>query len=193
MGILRLHNAEGRMFRAVIAVAFLLAVFSIQPAQAYWTTDYAERGYASAAPSGGALRANVLAFYDRVTEAAAAAGVPLNIAHAVVRMESGYNPRARSIAGAIGIMQVLPRTARAMGENPYTVDGNLRAGMKYLRLALDSSSNLCAAISAYEHGLAVRHPYCAAYGIKVMAMAGISYGGGSRAAHRHKRHRYAGI
>jgi len=114
---------------------------------------------------------DITAIYERVTQAALAAGVPLPIAHAVVRMESGYNPHARSSAGAIGVMQVLPRTARAMGENAYDVDGNLRAGMKYLRLALASSSDLCAAISAYEHGIYVRRPFCTAYGRKVLAMA----------------------
>ena len=109
--------------------------------------------------------------HGAVTAAAIAAGVPVNIAHAVVRMESGYNPRARSSSGAIGIMQVLPRTAAAMGENPYSVDGNLRAGMKYLALALRTSPNLCAAISGYNRGIAAR-PVCTDYGRRVLAMAG---------------------
>jgi hypothetical protein len=108
--------------------------------------------------------------HEAVTAAALAAGVPISIAHAVVRMESGYNPRARSSSGAVGVMQVLPHTAAAMGENPYTFDGNLRAGMKYLALALRSSSDLCAAISGYNHGIAGR-PYCTAYGRRVLAMA----------------------
>lgn len=65
---------------------------------------------------GASLGRRIAVWYDRVNAAAEAAGVPPTIAHAVVRVESGYNPRARSSAGAIGIMQVLPRTARAMGE-----------------------------------------------------------------------------
>lgn len=105
-----------------------------------------------------------------VTAAAIAAGVPVNIAHAVVKMESGYNPRSVSSSGALGVMQVLPSTARAMGENPHTIDGNIRAGMKYLRLALNSSNDLCKAISGYNHGIAGR-PYCTAYGRRVLANA----------------------
>ena len=108
--------------------------------------------------------------YQRVTQAAIAAGVPVNIAHAVVQMESGYRVDARSSAGAIGIMQVLPRTARAMGESPYTVDGNLRAGMRYLALALRSSSSLCVSASKYERGLNSRAG-CTGYGRKVLALA----------------------
>lgn len=108
-------------------------------------------------------------YFSRVTSAAEAAGVPPAIAHAVVRIESNYNPNSRSSSGAIGIMQVLRSTARAMGEDPYTIDGNLRAGMKYLRLALNSSTNLCAAISGYNHGI-LNHPYCSAYGRQVLAI-----------------------
>jgi soluble lytic murein transglycosylase-like protein len=122
-------------------------------------------------PTGRSVAADVSSdIYQAVSFAAMAAGVPLNIAHAVVRMESGYHVNARSSAGAIGIMQVLPRTAAAMGENPYTVDGNLRAGMKYLALALRTSPDLCAAISGYNHGIAGR-PYCTGYGRRVEAMA----------------------
>jgi len=108
--------------------------------------------------------------YDRVSAAAAAAGVPVNIAHAVVRMESNYNQNCRSPSGAIGIMQVLRNTARAMGENPYTLEGNLAAGMKYLALALASSPNLCAAVSGYNHGI-VGRPYCTSYGRRVLMLA----------------------
>ncbi|ODN68978.1 lytic murein transglycosylase [Methylobrevis pamukkalensis] len=44
---------------------------------------------------------------------AAAKGVPLELAEAVVKVESNFNPKARSRSGAVGLMQILPRTARA--------------------------------------------------------------------------------
>lgn len=116
------------------------------------------------------IAAGVSEVYQRVTAAAIAAGVPVNIAHAVVKVESRYNVNERGAAGEVGIMQVLPQTARAMGENPYNLDGNLRAGMKYLALALRTSRDLCAAISGYNHGIAAR-PHCTSYGRKVMALA----------------------
>ena len=42
-------------------------------------------------------------------------GVPVDLAHAVVRVESNFNPKARGSAGEIGLMQIKPATARMMG------------------------------------------------------------------------------
>lgn len=164
-----------------VFLAALFFCFCSVSAFAAWPTDYESAPITrshSFARVMRKVRAEVTApvnaarseIYELVSRAARSAGVPLDIAHAIVRMESDYNPHAHSSAGAVGIMQVLPRTAAEMGENPYSLDGNLRAGMKYLRRALDSSSDLCAAISGYEHGINGR-PYCTAYGRRVLAMA----------------------
>lgn len=59
-------------------------------------------------------------------------GVDRNLVKAIAKVESGGNQNARSNAGAVGAMQVLPSTAKAMGENPYTLEGNIKAGTKYL-------------------------------------------------------------
>ena len=59
-------------------------------------------------------------------------GVDKNLAHAVAIVESGKKQEIVSHAGAIGVMQVMPQTAKAMGENPYDIEGNIRAGVKYL-------------------------------------------------------------
>lgn len=59
-------------------------------------------------------------------------GVDKNLVHAVATIESGKNQSASSKSGAIGVMQVLPSTAKAMGENPYTIEGNVKVGIKYL-------------------------------------------------------------
>ena len=120
----------------------------------------------------GAAIAGASAVADRVRAAALSAGVPPSIALAVARLESNYRMNLRGRAGEIGVMQVLPRTAAAMGENPYTLDGNLRAGMKYLRLALDRGGAGCSGISLYNLGIAAR-PVCTSYGRRVLAMAGI--------------------
>jgi soluble lytic murein transglycosylase-like protein len=101
-----------------------------------------------------------------VGTAAAAAGVPPAIAHAVARQESDENPRAPG-----GIMQVLPRTAREVGENARSYWGQLRAGMKYLRQALEiRGATLCEKISAYNRGLHAPLK-CTAYGRKVLQRA----------------------
>lgn len=105
---------------------------------------------------------------QKVTAAALAAGVPVNIALAVAKLESGFNPATRGAAGEVGVMQVLPRTAASIGCDAHEIS----CGMKYLAMAYRSSSNLCAAISGYNHGIG--RPYCSSYGRKVLAMAGAS-------------------
>ena len=102
-----------------------------------------------------------------ITTAAVEEGVPPAIAHAVASKESDKNPHARG-----GIMQVLPGTARAVGESARTYWGQLRAGMKYLRQALAlRAGDLCAKISAYNRGLHAPLK-CTAYGRKVLERAG---------------------
>lgn len=59
-------------------------------------------------------------------------GVDKNLAHAVAKVESNKQQTARSKAGAIGVFQVMPSTGKAMNENVYTTEGNIRAGVKYL-------------------------------------------------------------
>jgi soluble lytic murein transglycosylase len=74
--------------------------------------------------------------------------------HAVIKAESGYNPRAVSNKGAMGIMQLIPETARDMQVNdPFNPEENIRGGSRYLRLMLDEfGGNLDFAIAAYNAG-----------------------------------------
>lgn len=118
---------------------------------------------------------DVSAMRSRVTLAAISAGVPVNIADAVVRVESGYNPRAMSASGAYGLGQVLCSTARRIGfSGPCSElrdpDVNLRYAMAYLRLALDRGGAGCAGVSLYNRGVAAR-PVCTGYGRMVLALA----------------------
>lgn len=59
-------------------------------------------------------------------------GVDPSLAKAVAKVESGGKQNVVSNAGAIGVFQVMPSTAKAMGENPYTPEGNIKSGIKYL-------------------------------------------------------------
>jgi soluble lytic murein transglycosylase-like protein len=74
--------------------------------------------------------------------------------HAVITVESGYNPRARSPKGAIGLMQLMPDTARRYDvADIWDPRDNLRGGARYLRdlLAL-FNNNLSLALAAYNAG-----------------------------------------
>ncbi len=74
--------------------------------------------------------------------------------HAVVRAESSYNPHAVSRAGAVGLMQLMPETARRFGvTNSLDPRSNLEGGARYLRHLLNKfSNNLKLALAAYNAG-----------------------------------------
>ncbi len=74
--------------------------------------------------------------------------------HAVIQAESAYNPKAKSHAGAIGLMQLMPATAERMGvSNIWDPRQNIEGGAKYLRMLLDMfRNNLSLALAAYNAG-----------------------------------------
>lgn len=75
------------------------------------------------------------------------------LVRAVIQVESGYNPRALSNRGAMGLMQLAPETARDLAvDDPYDPVENLRAGTTYLRRMLDRFSQLELALAAYNAG-----------------------------------------
>ena len=75
------------------------------------------------------------------------------LVQAVVQVESGYNPRALSNKGAMGLMQLMPGTAAELAvENPWDIEQNLRGGTSYLRRMLDHIGDLELALAAYNAG-----------------------------------------
>ena len=89
----------------------------------------------------------------KVTKAAKDTKLDPKLFHAVVSTESNYNPMAISQAGAIGLTQLMPKTAAGMGVNPANVDENLKGGGQYLQSLIKKyDGNVAKALAAYNAG-----------------------------------------
>jgi soluble lytic murein transglycosylase-like protein len=111
---------------------------------------------ALAAADAGAQRSEPLlekTSYDPIIERAATVhGVDPRLVRAVIQVESSFQPRARSPKGAMGLMQLMPATARRYSaKNPYDPTSNIDAGTKHLK-ALLNEFELPLALAAYNAG-----------------------------------------
>lgn len=133
------HLREGAPDRSVPIQIQRDAALSEDPDQPDWL------------PTNPALRD--LPFARFIEEAAADSNIEPELLHALVHVESTYNPDARSSKGAVGLVQLKPSTARSVGvhdvEDPLE---NLKGGARYLREQLDAFGRLDLALSAYNAG-----------------------------------------
>lgn len=89
-----------------------------------------------------------------IGEAARLYQLPESFIRAVMRVESDFNPTVVSRAGAMGLMQLMPRTARSMGvSDPFDARQNIHGGARYLRLLANRfKGDLVLTVAAYNAG-----------------------------------------
>jgi len=87
-------------------------------------------------------------------EASAKYGVPENLLRAVAHAESDFNPKAVSSCGAVGVMQLMPDTAKSLGvTDPYNAEQNINGGAKYLSDLLKKyDGDIDKTLAAYNAG-----------------------------------------
>jgi soluble lytic murein transglycosylase-like protein len=129
---------------------------------------YAVPEVASSPVAGGGFRTTKVAFSrraaaydDLIVEHSTRHALSPDFVRAVIQAESAFNPMARSVKGAMGLMQLMPQTARAYGVlNPFNAAENIRAGVAYLRSLLDRfNQDESLALAAYNAGPAAVEKY----------------------------------
>jgi soluble lytic murein transglycosylase-like protein len=126
------------------------AIARITPDEVPYPEPESDAPPIAAAPSPIALPP--VPYGDIIEKVAREQNVDVKLVRAVIQVESAYNERARSKKGAMGLMQLMPATARQYSVgNPYDPASNIEAGIKHLKGLLDRLPiNL--AIAAYNAG-----------------------------------------
>ena len=86
-------------------------------------------------------------------------GIPPALLKSLIAHESGWNPNARSPAGAIGLAQFMPGTARGLGINPHDPIQSIEGAARYLSKAKHSFGSWKLALAAYNAGFGAVHKY----------------------------------
>ena len=102
----------------------------------------------------GSVALNLTAYADTIRAASIEYGVDEAFLRAIIHAESAFNPRALSLKGAQGLMQLMPATASDMGVlDAFNTEQNIRGGARYLSLLLhDFRGNEQLAAAAYNAG-----------------------------------------
>ncbi len=145
------HDSAGSLTRLFLVGG---GVAEVQTASIHHfeADEYTPPPPASARAAGTPLEATGL--HQIVQSSGERHGLDPDLIHSVIRAESAGNPRAVSVKGAIGLMQLMPDTARTLNvSDVFDPAQNVEAGTRYLRRLLDAyKSDLALALAAYNAG-----------------------------------------
>ncbi len=115
---------------------------------------YVVRHSAAMRATRAAVNSRSEAYEDLIIQHSAEHNISAELVRAVIQVESGFNPRARSVKGAMGLMQLMPATARELGvTDAYDPVQNIRGGVAYLKQLLTRYDfNVELALAAYNAG-----------------------------------------
>lgn len=119
-------------------------------------TTYAVKGAATVRATKPLVPSAKSALYDAsINEHSLRMGVSADLVRAVIQVESAFNPKAVSTKGAMGLMQLMPATARELGVvNPFEPHENIRGGVAYLKQLLNRyDQKVELALAAYNAGM----------------------------------------
>jgi peptidoglycan DL-endopeptidase CwlO len=139
-----------------LGLLLVLAVLSVAWATALGARGVPPIGAASAAAPPVRAAAVSCPFPAGMRPAFSAAsrdsGLPSSLLYAVAKVESNLRQDVESAAGARGVLQVMPATARSLALNPDEASTNVLAGARYLRQMLDRFGTMDLALAAYNAG-----------------------------------------
>jgi peptidoglycan DL-endopeptidase CwlO len=147
--VVRRHRARRRVRRAVVSVSVVVLAALAAAGGPRTAATIGPRPAAAAAPARCPLPQSLRPAFAGASQET---GLPLSLLAAVAHVESRFDPQALSHAGAIGLLQLMPRTADALHYDATETSANVMAGALYLSRLLTHYRSTQLALAAYNAG-----------------------------------------